>query len=109
MEPARCGCGAALAEGALACSLCHAPVGPVPGGPPGLTARLDERVFSRSTAGPLSFGPVGRLVISLMLMAPIWFMWFMSGGGLANLVFVLPTALLPLWYLRETWRSHRVR
>ncbi len=52
---------------------------------------------------------MGRLVISLLLMAPIWFMWFMSGGGLANLVFVLPTALLPLWYLRETWRSHRVR
>jgi len=32
-----------------------------------------------------------------------------SGGGMANLVFLLPTALLPLWYLRETWRSHRVR
>ena len=74
-----------------------------------MTARLDERVFSRSTSGPLSFGPVGRLVISLLLMAPIWFMWFMSGGGIANLVFLVPTALLPLWYLRETWRSHRVR
>jgi hypothetical protein len=138
MEVARCPCGAALTRGALACGLCHAPVlltaeqpSPVgvaaagtaaaPAAPPAqvgpngflpaparLTTRMDPGEFSRVRPGPLSFGPLGKAVISLLLIAPVWFIWFMSGGGLVNLIFTLPTAALPVWYLSQTWRRHRI-
>jgi hypothetical protein len=70
---------------------------------------MDSREFSRVKPTPVSFGPLGKAVISLLVIAPIWFIWFMSGGGLVNLIFTLPTAVLPLWYLSHTWRRHRVR
>jgi hypothetical protein len=119
-----CECGARLTPGALACSLCHAavPAAPVtvpdeaplgPNGflpaPPRPALRLDERKFSRVQQGPLSFGPLGRVVISAAMIVPVWFMWYLSGGGWLSLVGILPAALLPAWYLRETWRRHRVR
>ena len=93
-----------------------APAAAEPVGPNGFlpaparpTLRLDERQFSRVHASPLSFGPLGRAVISGIVIAPIWFIWFMSGGGLVNLLFTAPTAALPLWYLRQTWARHRIR
>ena len=111
MEQARCSCGAMLSSTALACGLCHAPVAAVAGSAPNLgpTARMDERVFSRVRPGPLSFGPLGRVVISVLMLVPLVFIWFMSGGGVVTLVCTIPAALLPLWYLRETWRRQRVR
>lgn len=77
--------------------------------PPKPTSRMDSREFSRVKPTALSFGPLGKAVISLVLITPIWFIWFMSGGGLVNLIFTIPTAVLPLWYLSQTWRRHRVR
>ena len=125
MVPSRCACGAAVPAGALACGQCHAPVLAAPGpgpapvaaaqtngflpAPPRPTLRMDSREFSRVRQGPLSFGPLGRVLISLAMIAPIWFIWFMSGGGLVTFLCTIPVALLPMWYLRETWRRHRVR
>lgn len=131
MTGARCSCGATLVPDALACSLCHAPVlarvgpptqagegteahdGMGPNGflvsPPPPTLRNDQRVFSRVQAGPTSFGWTGRIVLSILCAIPIVFVWFMSGGGLVNAVLCLPVFILPLWFLRESWRRGRVR
>jgi hypothetical protein len=132
----RCSCGATLVRGALACSLCHAPVavpvasaatapiadgaagvdGPQPIGangflaaPPPSTQRNDMREFSRVKAGPTSFGWTGRIVITVLCMIPIVFVWFMTGGGVVSAVLSLPVFLLPLWFLRENWRRSRIR
>jgi hypothetical protein len=128
MTEERCSCGATLVRGALACSLCHAPVpaqvstpadstdAPLAPGPNGFlvsappsTQRNDMRVFSRIEAGPTSFGWTGRFVLTLLCAIPILFVWFMSGGGLVNAVLCLPVFVLPLWFLRESWRRGRVR
>jgi hypothetical protein len=124
MDESRCSCGATLVRGALACSLCHAPVavpvsstaeqaapGPngfLPSAPPS-TQRNDMRVFSRVQSGPMSFGWTGRIVLTLLAALPIAFVWFMSGGGVINLVLSLPVLILPLWVIRESWRRGRVR
>ena len=130
MTDGRCSCGATLVRGALACGLCHAPVlapaaEAVPGaealgatdlGPNGFavapgpaTQRNDMRVFSRVEPGPMSFGLTGRIVLSVLCALPILFIWFMSGGGLVNAVLCVPMVILPLWFLRESWRRARVR
>ncbi len=132
MTDGRCSCGATLVRGALACGLCHAPV-PVavlessagaetptlgatdPGtngflvAPGPSTLRNDTRVFSRVEPGPMSFGLTGRIVLSVLCAVPILFIWFMSGGGLVNAVLCVPMVILPLWFLRESWRRARVR
>jgi hypothetical protein len=124
MTESRCSCGATLVRGALACSLCHAPVpvaAPVealqaPAGPNGFlpapppsTQRNDQRVFSRVEAGPMSFGWTGRVVLTVLASLPIAFIWFMGGGGILNLILSLPVVVLPLWVMRESWRRSRVR
>jgi hypothetical protein len=77
--------------------------------PPPATLRMDTRQFSRVQAGPMSFGWTGRMVITLLCVIPIVFVWFMTGGGLVNAVLCLPGFVLPLWFLRESWRRARVR
>ena len=130
MIDGRCSCGATLVRGALACGLCHAPVpvsvaavaagaetlGATDHGPNGFavapgpaTLRNDMRVFSRVEAGPMSFGLTGRIVLSVLCALPILFIWFMSGGGLVNAVLCVPMVILPLGFLRESWRRARVR
>ena len=131
MTEQRCVCGAALVRGAMACSLCHAPVpsvvatgghGPGPGepgpsvgpngflaAPPPATLRNDQRVFSRVQPGPMSFGWTGRIVLTLLAAIPILFVWYMSGGGVLNVILSLPVLILPLWVIRESWRRGRVR
>lgn len=130
MTEARCSCGATLVRGALACGLCHAPATPdvavvaagaeglvgSPAGPGGFlpaapraTVRNDQRVFSRVQSGPMSFGWPGRIVLTLLCCLPIVFVWFMTGGGVVNAILSLPVFILPLWFLRESWRRARVR
>ena len=132
MTEHRCVCGASLVRGALACSLCHAPVpaevashgggtGMVetaetvvgPNGflaaPPPSTLRNDQQVFSRVQPGPTSFGWTGRIVLTLLAAIPILFVWYMSGGGLLSVILALPVLILPLWVIRESWRRGRVR
>jgi len=131
-------CGATVPLDALACSLCHAasptssaltatiPVtvgGPVsPNGflpaPPKSTLRNDTREFSRIKEGEVSFGPRGRLTMSLILALPVLFIWFMTGGPFLNFnsffaifmtIVIVPAAILPIMALRDIWRAHRVR
>jgi len=125
MSGARCACGATLATGALACSLCHTPAGALVAtdrpeaaevGPNGFlaatppsTLRNDQRVFSRVESGPMSFGWTGRAVLTGLAGIPIVFIWYMSGGGWLNIVLSLPVLILPLWIIRESWRRGRVR
>ena len=130
MSEARCGCGATLVRGALACSLCHSPVpaavvvgtlgdggaaepevGPngfLPAPAPS-TLRNDQQVFSRVQPGPTSFGWTGRIVLTSLAGLPILFVWYMSGGGWLNVVLSVPVLVLPLWFIRESWRRGRVR
>jgi hypothetical protein len=54
-----------------------------------------------------SFGPVGRLVLTALLLAPMWFFWQTGVFGWQGMIvwglFVLP------WGLRETWQRTRLR
>jgi hypothetical protein len=133
MTDSRCACGATLVRGALACSLCHTPVpaavGGAAGGPAGAagaaepvvgpngflaaappsTQRNDQRVFSRTQAGPMSFGWPGRIVLTVLAALPIAFVYVMSGGGVITVVSMIPVLILPLWVIRESWRRGRVR
>jgi hypothetical protein len=129
MTEQRCACGATVLRGALACSLCHAPVpaevasrrdgaaqaeavvGPngFLAAPPPSTQRNDQRVFSRVQPGPTSFGWTGRIVLTSLAAIPITFVWYMSGGGVLNGILSLPVLILPLWVIRESWRRGRVR
>jgi hypothetical protein len=129
MTDSRCACGATLLRGALACSLCHSPVPAAVGGSAGAagavepvvgpngfltsappsTQRNDQRVFSRTQAGPMSFGWTGRIVLTVISALPIGFVYVMSGGGVITVVSMIPVLILPLWVIRESWRRGRVR
>ncbi len=124
-------CGASDPDGTLACGLCHrvrevhglaaeTPVGAngFLATPPRATVRLDEREFSRTRAGSMSFGLRGRLAISLLCLAPCIGAFFLMGGlesmhslgGLITLaITMLPTFLLPGFFVRDAWRAHRIR
>ena len=125
-------CGASDPDGTPACSLCHrtrdallVPAGDAAVGSNGFlvsaprpTARLDEREFSRTRAGSMSFGLRGRLVISALCFLPAVGAWFMMGGTdsmgsvagiLTTVLALVPLLLLPGFFLVDAWRSHRVR
>jgi hypothetical protein len=126
MTASRCSnCTALVPDGALACSLCHAPtaagraatedtraVGPngfLPSPPRAVLVEPDTKQYSRVRGGQLSFGLPGRLVLTAVALVPCWFVWYMSGGGVAGLVWSAPVFILPIWLLRETWKRYRVR
>lgn len=128
------GCGASDPDGTLACSLCHRPRDLVTAeatpanattvgtngflvSAPRPTARLDEREFSRVKASSTSFGLRGRLVMSGLLLIPCLGAWFMMGGAEArsftaiciSVLSILPMLFLPAFFIRDAWRSHRVK
>ena len=116
----RCGsCGAAVTADAAWCGQCYAParaaarsvMDPVETAAdrtsaPTPTAPVAAR-HSRWRGGPTTFGPVGRLVMTLLMLVPLWFFWATQGFAWPGLViwgvFVLP------WGLRDIWRRTRVR
>lgn len=107
LRPATCpGCGGPLtaARGGLRCAACrYSP----PGAPPG-TAPGTARVHSRWRAGPTSFGPAGRLLLTaLVLLPPALLVWVAGPMGLTMCVgwLVLGVPLL----LRSVWTRARVR
>lgn len=124
------GCGASNPDAASVCSLCHRPCDETTAPPPTAvgsngflvatprpTSRLDEREFSRVKPGAVSFGLRGRLVVTGILLIPCFAAWFMMGGaearsplGLAvSILSILPMLFLPGYFLRDAWRSQRVR
>jgi hypothetical protein len=51
----------------------------------------------------VTFGPVGRVVVSLLMLVPMW--WFIVYGSVGAVVF-LPIWLVKIlpWALRDIWR-----
>jgi hypothetical protein len=130
----RCDCGAVRDRTITWCSRCHAPHPPqppqeptdprfavfgdgsgaglaepgppAPPGPPPPPAPVPER-GSRWRSTGITFGPVGRIVATVLVTLPI--LWFLRSGilGLIGVV-VYGTTLYP-WALRDVWRRARGR
>jgi hypothetical protein len=61
---------------------------------------------SRWSKSDLTFGPVGRVVATVLLLVPLW--WFLNGAGIFGLVGVVTYGLfLVPWALRDIWRPVR--
>lgn len=58
---------------------------------------------SRWIGSDVTFGPVGRIVVSLLMLVPLW--WFMTYGSFGAVAF-LPIWLLKIlpWAVRDIWR-----
>jgi hypothetical protein len=98
------------------CPQCFAPA-PLPTfRGPSSTRRSDDPVpvvpvelrYSRWQRTSVSFGPAGRIAASLALMGtgPLFWWFFQLGGAM---FFVMWTAIVLPWGLRDVWRKVRVR
>ena len=58
---------------------------------------------SRWVSSQVTFGPVGRIVVSLLMLVPLW--WFIAYAGVFGIVGV-PIWLMKVlpWGLRDIWR-----
>jgi len=122
----RCsGCGA-RSTGSQWCTLCHRQLSGESGSGPAFGAvfgagrtvvagrvvdsaggSLGERQWSRWRGGPNSFGPVGRVLLTVGLVGLIPLLTWM--GGQAALYFDLVYLMGPLpWFLRDVWKRQRV-
>jgi hypothetical protein len=78
-----------------------------PGPRPGGAMPLPESVrLSRWKGSQTTFGPVGRLVLTVALLLPVVFFWFAGMFWLGGIIYVF--VLLP-WAMRDLWRRTRVR
>ncbi|HEX4655318.1 MAG TPA: hypothetical protein VH274_06220 [Mycobacteriales bacterium] len=61
---------------------------------------------SRWRSSVTSFGPIGRIVMTVLMFVPMWFFWETQGFAWPGLViwgvFILP------WALRDIWRRARI-
>ena len=116
-------CAATLASGAVWCGQCFAPTAARSRGfersvmdePVTMANRQEAPVAELPKAVPHSrwrgsattFGPVGRVVASLLLLLPLWFFWeeqlFAWQGIVIWGVFLMP------WALRDIWRRTPIR
>lgn len=64
-------------------------------------------LYSRRRGGVTSFGPVGRVVVTLLAIAPPLLMWQIGGMTLAPFAAVYCVLGLPL-VLRDVWKRERV-
>lgn len=62
---------------------------------------------SRWVSSAVTFGPVGRIVVSLLMLVPLW--WFIVYAGVFGIVGV-PIWLVKVlpWALRDIWRPVRL-
>lgn len=118
-------CGARLNDEVEWCVVCHAPVRE-PVDPPAharargtrwappehTVAPPPAKVFSRTRGGPLSFGPLGRGLVTLLCAAAFLWFWNLPILKLAPLPLRIPFAFLPGLVLaglvREVWKRARV-
>lgn len=63
---------------------------------------------SRWVRSDVTFGPVGRIAVSLLMLVPLW--WFIAYAGVFGIVGV-PIWLVKVlpWALRDIWRPVRLR
>ena len=81
------------------CGQCHAPVGTVQATPslPEPPLRM-EQVYSRWAGGPMSFGPVGRVLLTAFaLLVELWLVRTNLIGAVVVGIFVLPLVLRDVW------------
>ncbi len=114
-----CTCGAALSKGALACGLCHRPVvapaadeAPTTANgflaPPPREPGPDPRAgYSRTSKGVTSFGPLGRVIITVLVLLPPTAFWLLGGASLLVPIVVWCLIAVPL-VLRDAWKRERV-
>ena len=84
------------------CGQCHVPATPVERAAvrsaapdPGLKM---EQVYSRWAGGPMSFGPVGRVVVTLLvLLFELWLLKFNPLGAILVGLVVVPLVLRDVW------------
>ena len=62
--------------------------------------------YSRWRASTTSFGLFGRLVMTVLLLVPVWWFWSVQIFAWPGLV-IWVGFLLP-WALRDTWRRTRL-
>lgn len=109
-------CRRALPTDARWCPLCFAPAPSPQFAGPVAKRRADdpdpvEKVdygYSRWRGSAISFGPVGRVVVTVALIAigPLMAWYSPVGGWLAFLLWMF--VILP-WALRDVWRKVRIR
>lgn len=108
-------CGRVLRPGDAWCSLCFAPApsrtfsGPLAthrSDDPAPVARAQHRT-SRWAGSSVTFGPVGRVVVTLLLLCvgPAVLVWGGPGSLVAAILWI--AVVLP-WALRDVWRKVRV-
>ena len=91
-------CGAGLRPGMTWCGQCFAPTeAPAPGVPAPPPA-APVQLYSRWQGGPTSFGPVGRVLLTLLLLAfEYWLYRFNLLGFAITTVLVVPLVLRDVW------------
>jgi hypothetical protein len=102
-------CGSRVAAGAEWCGRCHAPLTSPEAAPPlhpdAYGGPALPRRFSRWRRSDVSFGPIGRIVASVLLCAvPIWWAAASSLVMLLMWVFVISPQLL-----RSIWKKTPIR
>ena len=90
-------CGAALRAETAWCGQCFAPAGPRPHAVPQPPAGA-RPAYSRWASGPTSFGPVGRVLLTLLvLLVEYWLYRFNILGFLVVTVLAVPLVLRDIW------------
>ena len=114
----RCACGQALPPDASWCWLCQEAVpaersrfgaqSGVPGRAPVPAPRSQPWAngprVGRLTRSEITFGPVGRVVCTVLVLLPIpWLLFSLFFGLLGALIYII---LFVPWALRDIWRRH---
>lgn len=102
-------CGQALGPDVRWCLACYEPVREFTPRPPGnagtfVGTPMHDRPTSRWAASPTTFGPVGRLVVTALLLAFGVGNLVMLGATPFGLWFLLGFAVFASFVLRSTWR-----
>jgi len=68
----------------------------------------DPRRYSRTRSSPTTFGPVGRVIATVVIVGPAVVMALLPGmAGVAGAA--MWTVLIVPWGLRDVWRRGRLR
>jgi hypothetical protein len=112
-------CGSTLGREALWCNRCYAPTQtggshepPTgPNGPVQITAEPLRAVhYSRWRGGTTTFGPVGRIVITLFVVGFAWlnYSMFHAIEGALAIADIAVYVLIGGWILKHVWKRGRV-
>ena len=87
-----------MRPGVTWCGQCFAPVQGEPPAVPAAPPAPPTQLYSRWQGGPTSFGPVGRIVLTLLLLAfEYWLYRFNVFGFVTTMVLLVPLVLRDVW------------